>query len=111
MSAKKVYEVKEVERVVREQKRVVTGVELTLTPEQAITLRTILQYVGGSPRESIRGHAEEVDGALDEAGVPYIDRWVGGFKPSGLMSDERTQGIYFEDASNGLMRVAVEKLK
>jgi len=45
------------------------GVTLTLTDEEARTLREIFYKVGGSPFRSRRGHVDAINSALSEAGV------------------------------------------
>lgn len=46
-------------------------VELTLTPQEAETIRAVLGYVGGCPDSSRRKHVVSIDSALYEAGVDY----------------------------------------
>ena len=51
-------------RTVRE-----TGVTLTLTDDEAGTLRAILSRISGSPTHSPREHADTIAAALNKAGV------------------------------------------
>lgn len=48
------------------------SVELTLSAEEASTLLTILQHVGGCPSTSPRGHANAIHRALRTADVQEL---------------------------------------
>ncbi len=63
-------------------------VVLTLTQEEADTLRTVLRFVGGCPHTSRRRHASAVAAALDKAGCVGSEADVG--RPRG--------GVYFTEA-------------
>lgn len=62
-------------------KKTVTEVTLTLTPAEADVIRDILDFVGGEPKLTRRGLAQNVSEALAAAGVegsgypvPDVDR-------------------------------------
>jgi hypothetical protein len=44
-------------------------VKLTVSEEEAQTLRDILANVGGDPKKSQRKHANNISNALDDAGL------------------------------------------
>lgn len=48
-------------------------VQLTLTQEEAETLRTICQRIGGSPEFTRRKHADSIKEALIDIGVDYVE--------------------------------------
>jgi hypothetical protein len=43
--------------------------QLTLTHDEAVTLRTIFNRIGGPPGTSRRRHVEDMNNALSDAGV------------------------------------------
>ncbi len=51
---------------------VVEGVVLTMTQEEAETLRLLLHHVGGDPYKTRRGHVDAIRKSLDKAGVKLI---------------------------------------
>lgn len=76
------------ERVMTVQLRDV--ITLTLTPDEADTLRTILRFVGGCPSESRRKHSDSICEALDSVGAKYSEEDVG--------RDSR-RGVHFRPAT------------
>lgn len=46
---------------------------IKLTPDEAYTLRIILDRVGGDPVKSRRGHADSINNQLVDAGVEYCN--------------------------------------
>ncbi len=46
---------------------------LELTKDEAAMLRTAMSFVGGCSKTSPRRHADEIERALAEAGVPRLD--------------------------------------
>lgn len=75
-----------VEVIVKEPRSVVT---LTLSAEEAVTLGSILNGIGGSPSHSLRKYADSIREAL------CVDDWG-----SGLGFDEYSESISFKDFSN-----------
>lgn len=71
-------------------------VTLTMTVDEAKTLRALLFNVGGCPYDSPRKHSSSISGALDSAGIP-----VGGSREArNLLSGS----VYFAPYPNGADR-------
>ena len=61
---------------------VVTDVNLTLTLEEAVTLRDLLMKIGGSPTRSRRKHTAAIIDALSGVAEVSKEEWVQDFGPS-----------------------------
>jgi len=75
-------------KTVEVEERVPNGVNLTLTQEEAETLRYITRRISGDPIYGPRRHTDAIGKALTEAGIV------------GNVSAEATQGLSFPTAPN-----------
>lgn len=71
-------------------------VVLTLTPEEAAALKCLMQKVGGSPDNSIRGPLQDINIALSKSGVAP--------QPGEDVCDCPYDRIYFKDDTRKELR-------
>lgn len=93
-TATNTYETRTVQKTITVEERVPT-ITLTLSTDEAETLRAILCRISGSPDSSPREHTDFIDEALRDAGVRD---WALAGHPHELVNDERNySGILFDD--------------